>query len=129
MGCCSSTRGEGFFEQSKPINLSLIDNGNELKQAQILISLIIKIRNRIIYIYHKLIYLTGACLYIKPSISHCIKNIFYKISREFNGNFENCDIQYYEDPPYLKFNMSILSDDTKEKIKELFDFIKEIRGY
>ena len=25
--------------------------------------------------------------------------------------------------------MSILSDDTKEKIKELFDFIKEIRGY
>ena len=25
--------------------------------------------------------------------------------------------------------MSILSDDTKEKIKELFDFIKEVRGY
>ena len=84
MGCCSSHTRDNLFEQSEPINLSIIEN-KELKQAQTIISLIIKIRNRIIYLYHKLIYSTGGCLYINPSMSLCVRNIFYKISAEFKG--------------------------------------------
>ena len=79
MGCSSSRTKDNLLEQTKPINLSVNDNGEDLKEAQNLINLIIKIRNRIIYKYHKLIYLTGACIFLQPNISHCLRNIFYKI--------------------------------------------------
>ena len=129
MGCCSSHTRDTLFEQSQPINLSIIDNGDELKQAQTLISLIIKIRNRIIYTYHKLIYSTGCCLYINPSMSLCLRNIFYKISAEFKGDFDQSDITYMEDPPYLQTNMSLFSEDLKNLLKQLFNFLSELRGY
>ena len=129
MGCCSSHTRDSLFEQTEPINLSMIDNGDELKQAQTLISLIIKIRNRIIYTYHKLIYSTGCCLYINPSMSLCLRNIFYKISAEFKGDFEQSDITYMEDPPYLQTDMSLFSEDLKNLLNQLFNFLSELRGY
>jgi hypothetical protein len=128
MGCCSSHTRDNLFEQSEPINLSIIEN-EELKQAQTIISLIIKIRNRIIYLYHKLIYSTGGCLYINPSMSLCVRNIFYKISAEFNGDFSKSEIVYMEDPPYLQTDMFLFSDELKLLLNQLFDFLSELRGY
>ena len=129
MGCCSSHTRDTLFEQTEPINLSIIENGDELKQAQTMISLIIKIRNRIIYTYHKLIYSTGGCLYINPSMSLCVRNIFYKISAEFKGDFEKSDITYMEDPPYLQTDMFLFSEELKILLNQLFTFLSELRGY
>ena len=129
MGCSSSHTKDSILEQTKPINLSIIENIDELKQAQNLISLIIKIRNRIIYKYHKLIYITGACLYLKPNMSYCVKNIFYKISCDFHGQLKEKEIKYFEDPPYLTSENLNLKNESKELFDELLKFITELRGY
>ena len=83
-----------------------------------------------IYLYHKLIYDTGACLYLNPTIEHCLKSVLYKISCDLEGEIKIYDLEYIEDPPFLKLT-------TKEKIKknsldlltELFNFIVEIKNY
>ena len=54
MGCGSTHIIGNFFEQTKSINLSKIKNFKKLKHAQNLISLKIKIKKRIVFIYHKL---------------------------------------------------------------------------
>ncbi len=115
------------LKQTKIVDLSFCEEETNLKQAQKLISLIIKIRNRIIYLYHKLIYSSAACLYIKPTITHCLLNIFYKISCDLNGNFKKCNLRYVEDAPYLIFDIKDLSNDTQEKLNELLNFILELR--
>ena len=63
MGCGSpSLVIEGNnLKQIKIVDLSFCEEEENLKQAQNLISLITKIRNRIIYLYHKLIYSSAAC--------------------------------------------------------------------
>ena len=129
MGCSSSRTKDNLLEQTKPINLSVNEKGEELKEAQTLINLIIKIRNRIIYKYHKLIYLTGACLFLQPNISHCLRNIFYKISCDFKGNFNECNFQYFVDPPYLFSDKLNLKEESKILLDELLKFITELRGY
>ncbi len=95
MGCSSTHIIESFLEHTNPIQLTNIDNIDKLKHAQNLISLIIKIKNRIVYIYHKLIYSTGAFIYFQPLISHCLENILYKISTEYNGYFNKSGIIFY----------------------------------
>ena len=129
MGCSSSRTKDNLLEQTKPINLSVNGNGEDLKEAQNLINLIIKIRNRIIYKYHKLIYLTGACIFLQPNISHCLRNIFYKISCDFKGNFNECNFQYFVDPPYLFSEQLNLKEESKILLDELLKFITELRGY
>ena len=130
MGCGSpSLVIEGNnLKQIKIVDLSFCEEEENLKQAQNLISLITKIRNRIIYLYHKLIYSSAACLYIKPTITHCLLNIFYKISCDLNGNFKKCNLSYIEDAPYLIFDIKNLTNDTKEKLNELLNFIIELRS-
>ena len=56
MGCGSTHIIGNFFEQTKSINLSKTKNFKKLKHAQNLISLKIKIKKRIVFIYHKLTY-------------------------------------------------------------------------
>ena len=130
MGCGSTSLViEGnHLQQTKKVDLSFCEEEEEnLKKAQNIISLIIKIRNRIIFLYHKLIYSSAACLYIKPTITHCLLNIFYKISCDLNGNFKKCNLNYTEDAPYLIFDIKELSNDTIEKLNELLNFIIELR--
>ena len=131
MGCGSTSLViEGnHLQQTKNVDLSFCEEEEEnLKKAQNIISLIIKIRNRIIFLYHKLIYSSAACLYIKPTITHCLLNIFYKISCDLNGNFKKCNLRYIEDAPYLIFDIKNLTNDTKEKLNELLNFIIELRS-
>ena len=130
MGCSStsSIQEETYLQQTKNLYLSINENQPDLTQAQNLISLITKLRNRIIYLYHKLIYSSAACLYIKPTITHCLLNIFYKISCDLNGNFKKCNLNYTEDAPYLIFDIKNLTNDTKEKLNELLNFIIELRS-
>ena len=66
----------------------------DLIHAQSLINLISRIRNKMIYLYHKMIYDTGACLYINPTIVECFKSVLYKISYDLKGNFNNCQMEY-----------------------------------
>lgn len=129
MGCSSTHIIESFLEHTNPIQLTNIDNIDKLKHAQNLISIIIKIKNRIVYIFHKLIYSTGAFIYFKPLISHCLQNILYKISTENNGCFSNSGISYCEESPFLKVNFSKLSIESSKLFNELFNFINELKGY
>ena len=105
MGCTShnDTTEINDYQQEK-IELDTTSNIKELSHANSLINLIARIRNKIIYLYHKLIYNTGACVFIKPNIEYCLKCIFYKVSSEFEGNIKNADITHREDPPYLQLS-------------------------
>ena len=119
------------LQQSK-INLTFTSNHlkKELQHAQVIISLITKIRNRIIYLYHKIIYSSAACIYSYPSITLALRNIFYKISADFKGDLLASNLTYIEDPPYLQCtDFDLLTEQAKEKLQEIFDFIVEIRGY
>ena len=131
MGCSNATSVlENYnLQQTKKINLIINENEKNLNDVQNLIFLIIKIRNRIIYQYHKLIYSCAACLYYKPTITRCIRNIFFKISCELKGKFEDCNIDYFENIPYIKIQNENLSNKINEKINELLNFIIELNDY
>ena len=131
MGCSNATSVlENYnLQQTKKINLIINENEKNLNDVQNLIFLIIKIRNRIIYQYHKLIYSCAACLYYKPSITRCLRNIFFKISCELKGKFEECKIDYIENIPYIQILNENLSNEINEKINELLNFIIELNDY
>ena len=133
MGCGNTMIFENRKElQQSKINLTFTSNHlkKELQHAQVIISLITKIRNRIIYLYHKIIYSSAACIYDYPSITFALRNIFYKISADFKGDLLASNLTYIEDPPYLQCRgFDLLSEQAKEKLQEIFDFIVEIRGY
>ena len=102
----------------------------ELYHAKSLINLITRLRNKMIHLYHKLMYDSGACVFMKPTIVHCLKNILYKISSEFEGNLKNCEITFKEDPPYLKPSPEVkLSDESASLLDELLHFIIELVSY
>jgi len=133
MGCSTTSTLENQKElQQAKIDLSFSSKSlqNELQHAQVIISLITKIRNRLIYLYHKLIYSSAACVYSYPSITFVLRNIFYKISADFKGDLLASNIMYIEDPPYLQCqSIELLSQQAKELLQELFDFMVEIIGY
>ena len=133
MGCSNTMILENRKElQQSKINLTFTSNHlkKELQHAQVIISLITKIRNRIIYLYHKIIYSSAACIYDYPSITFALRNIFYKISADFKGDLLASNLTYIEDPPYLQCRgFDSLSEQAKEKLQEIFDFIVEVRGY
>ena len=133
MGCSSvNSIEEDVKLRQKNINLNINTHHHkkDLIHAQSLINLISRIRNKMIYLYHKLIYETGACLYINPTVAECLKSILYKISYDLEGNFEKCNMEYIEDPPYLKINnITNIKNDTQYLITELFNFILELKNY
>jgi hypothetical protein len=129
MGCGSSKSFNEYNSlQQKKIELEINNDNEELNHIQKVISLITSIRNKIIYKYHQLIYKSGACIFIHPSISHCVKCIFYKISADFKG-FEKAKIVYNEDPPYIKTNLGVYPKYSKMILSELFEFIIDLNSY
>lgn len=102
---------------------------NELIHAQTTIQLITALRNKIIYLHDRLVFHTGAFLFQKPTIVHIIRCIFFKMSAEVNGDFSIITFDYKEDPPYLENNFGFFSIFVQNLIKELFEFIVEIRNY
>mgnify|MGYP006873149779 FL=1 len=106
MGCTSFSSEIKDFQQ-ETVELDLNKDIQGLSYAKSLICLITRIRNKIIYLYHKLIYDSGACVFIKPTIAHCLDCILYKISSEYKGNLRNAEITPKEDPPYLKLSTNI----------------------
>ena len=133
MGCSSVTSGEESIKLRQKnifLNTNSLHHKKDLIHAQSLINLISRIRNKMIYLYHKLIYDTGACLYINPTIEHCLKSILYKISCDLKGQLEDSELDYIEDPPYLSIkDYSNIKQETNNLIKELFKFIVEIKNY
>lgn len=131
MGCTSFENTTEINDyQQEIIELDTSNNIKELSHASSLINLITRIRNKIIYLYHKLIYDTGACVFIRPNIENCLKCIFYKVSSEFEGNLKRADITHREDPPYLQLSTDIrLSELSQNLFNELFNFIIELVSY
>ena len=124
MGCSSINHVEDDIKlRQKNINLNINTHYHkkDLIHAQSLINLISRIRNRMIYLYHKLIYETGACVYTNPTIAHCLKGVLYKISCDLKGNIENCEIEYMEDAPFLKINKK---ENIKEETNKLLIWLK-----
>ena len=102
----------------------------DLEHAQSLINLIKWIRNKMIYLYHNLIYDTGACLFLNPTISHCFKSALFKLSTDLGGKIENCKMEIIEDPLYLKIEeINKITSKGREIMNELFNFIVEIKSY
>ena len=129
MGCASFSSEIKDFKQ-ETVELDLNKNIKGLSYAKSLICLITRIRNKIIYLYHKLIYDTGACVFINPTIAHCLDCILYKVSSEYNGNLRNAGIAPKEDPPYLKLPQNIkISQECFNLFEELFNFIIELISY
>ena len=133
MGCSSINHVEDDIKlRQKNINLNINTHYHkkDLIHAQSLINLISRIRNKMIYLYHKLIYETGACVFINPTISHCLKGVLYKISYDLGGNIEKSGIEYMEDAPFLKIkNKENIKEETNKLLNELFNFIVEIKNY
>lgn len=102
---------------------------SDLTHAQMIIHLITSLRNKIIYSHDKLVYDSGAFLFQKPTIYHCVRCIFFKMSQEVNGNFDNISFNVKEDPPYLQGNFKNLSILCQDLLTELFDFIIELKYY
>ena len=133
MGCSSVNSVEEDIKLRQKnifLNTNSIHHKKDLIHAQSLINLISRIRNKMIYLYHKLIYDTGACLYLNPTIAHCLKSVLYKVSCDLEGKLENSGLEYFEDPPYLKLTKkSKIKIETNDLITELFNFIIEIKNY
>ena len=133
MGCSSVNSVEEDIKLRQKnifLNTNQIHHKKDLIHAQSLINLISRIRNKMIYLYHKVIYDTGACLYLNPTIAHCLKSVLYKVSCDLEGKFENAGMEYMEDPPYLKIpNKNEIKKETKDLLTELFNFIVEIKNY
>ena len=133
MGCSSvilEEDGTKLRQKNINININTLHHKKDLIHAQSLINLISRIYNKMIYLYHKLIYDTGACLYINPTIVECFKSVLFKISFDLKGNFNNCEMEYIEDPPYLDIkNRKNIKSETIDLITELFNFIIEIKNY
>ena len=129
MGCSNThLRIDGTIIKQETIKLDITDNykTKELNQAQALIHLITNIRNKIIYEYDNLIYISGACLFKNPSILHCTKCILFKICSECQGNLNNAEFTFREDPPFLKVKFEKFSQNTNNI---LFDFVIKLRDY
>lgn len=133
MGCTSvSLVREDTKIRQEMISLDLNCNHHkkDLEHAQSLINLITRIRNKMIYLYHKLIYETGACLFLNPTIVHCFKSCLYKLSTDLKGKLEDCKIEYIEDPPYLKITKpENITSNGMNLISNLFNFIVELKSY
>ena len=132
MGCGSTHfRIEGEIIKQETIELNLNDHykSKELSQAQVLINLITNIRNKIIYEYDNLIYISGACLFKNPSMVHCTKCILCKICSECEGDLTKAKLSFREDPPFMKIDFNFKNSDTNIILSKFFDFIIRLRDY
>jgi len=132
MGCGSTHfKIEGKIIKQEKICLEITSNhkNKELSQAQILIQLIVNIRNKIIYEFDNLIYISGACLFKNPTMSHCTKCILFKIASECQGDINKAEFEFKEDPPFFKINPKKFSKETNKIIDSLFEFIIRLRDY
>ena len=132
MGCGSThfkIEGEIVKQENIELDLNEHHKNKELAQAQALISLITNIRNKIIYEYDNLIYISGACLFKNPSMMHCTKCILFKISSECEGDLTKAKLSFREDPPFMKIDFSFKNPDTNIILSQLFDFIIRLRDY
>ena len=132
MGCGNTHfRIEGEIIKQEKIELDLNDHykNKELSQAQVLINLIANIRNKIIYEYDNLIYISGACLFKNPSMIHCTKCILFKISSECEGDLTKAKLSFREDPPFMKIDFNFKSPDTNIILSQFFEFIVRLRDY
>ena len=133
MGCSSMTysRMDGKIIKQEKIQLDInnIKKNKELLQAQNLIHLITFLRNKIIFEYDNLIYKTGACIFKSPNIMHCVQCLFYKISADCGGNLNSAQFTFKEDPPFFSINEKKISDETKNILNDLMEFITKLKDY
>ena len=133
MGCSSMTysRMDGKIIKHEKIQLDInnIKKNKELLQAQNLIHLITFLRNKIIFEYDNLIYNTGACIFKSPNIMHCVQCLFYKISADCGGNLNSAQFTFKEDPPFFSINEKKISDETKNILNDLMEFITKLKDY
>ena len=132
MGCGSThikVGGELIKQEKIELNINEHYKNKELTQAQSLIYLITTIRNKIIYEYDNLIYVSGACLFKTPTMAHCTKCILFKICSECEGDLNKANIKFKEDPPYISINSNNFSQSTNFIVSKLFEFIISLRDY
>ena len=132
MGCSSTEiKLDGHIIKQETIQLDISNHykNKELTQAQNLILLITHLRNKIIYEYDNLIYKSGACLFKNPRIAHCTKCILFIMSSDLKGDLKKDDFTFREDPPFFKFPLGKITDETNNLLNQLLDFIMTLRDY
>ena len=131
MGCSTThvkINGKLFKQENIELDINTHYKNKELTQAQALITLITKIRNKIIYEYDNLIYISGACLFKNPNMAHIVKCILVKICTESEGNLNNLKINFKEEPPFMKIEKEF-SEYTNSLLSKLFEFVVKLRDY
>lgn len=133
MGCTTMTyptiEGKIIKQEKIELDISNINKGKELSQAQIIINLITNLRNKIIYDLDHLIYVTGACIFKNPNIIHCVKCLFFLISSECEGILNNAEFVYKEDPPFFNINKGKITEETQNILNEFLEFIINLKDY
>ena len=133
MGCGDIYENQRNDKSMHQSTISLTFDANkemtDLKSAQNIINTITSLRNRIIYLYHRLIYKSGACCFLHSDIKLIIRCIFFKISAEYQGRLELFKTKSSEDPPYIIYDEEKISKESVELLRELTDFIVELRSY
>jgi hypothetical protein len=121
--------GKIIKQEKIQLDINNIKKNKELLQAQNLIHLITFLRNKIIFEYDNLIYNTGACIFKSPNIMHCVQCLFYKISADCGGNLNSAQFTFKEDPPFFSINEKKISDETKNILNDLMEFITKLKDY
>lgn len=139
MGCCGVARPASTL-LNDPLNFKLYkvepieldkDNyknlNNLFQRASSIMETFENLREKIVDNLDILIYKTGASVYITPTIVHCLNNIWYKMSRDMNGEIEKLNILYTEDSPFMSLNQVPLPPDTIKLLNLMFDYINGLR--
>ena len=141
MGCgCSipvQSTDNSLLNEPLDCNLNFIepssmefDQLNALfKRASSILKTFEEYREQIVDKFDYIVYKTGACIFTNPTIVHCVHNIWYKISLEYDCNISKANITYIEDPPYLSMRLtSQISEDTQQIIKLLEEYVTYLRS-
>lgn len=141
MGCgCSipvQSTDNSLLNEPLDCNLNYIDSSSMeyeqlntlFKRASSILKTFEEYREQIVDKFDSIVYKTGACIFTKPTIVHCVNSIWYKISLEYDCNISQANITYVEDPPYLSMRLAPqVSEDTKKIVTLLEEYVTYLRS-
>ena len=138
-GCSIPVQSTDLSLLNEPLdyNLNLIEPSSMedaqlnalFKRASSILETFEEYRENIVDKFDYIIYKTGACIFTNPTIVHCVNNIWYKISMEYDCDISKANITYIEDPPYMSMRItSEITEETQKIVKSLEKYITYLRS-
>ena len=138
-GCSIPVQSTDLSLLNEPLdyNLNLIEPSSMedaqlnalFKRASSILETFEEYRENIVDKFDYIVYKTGACIFTNPTIVHCVNNIWYKISMEYDCDISKANITYIEDPPYMSMRItSEITEETQKIVKSLEKYITYLRS-